>query len=180
MRFRLLLTLARILLTFSVFPLHRHLHIPAPFQRSYVFTHAAYLLLQWLFSSPFPSIPPGSNPLTTFRGLGLRRVQWAAGSRNTASVNAALRLGFQMEASDQQWERPLAKDRGKVEGVELPEFVQGQWREREEGIGLGRHSALLSMGWDRWEKEGRAKLERMAAERGVARRNAKDVLGDLL
>ncbi|BGP06518.1 protein phosphatase regulator [Rhodotorula toruloides] len=157
-----------------------HLHIPAPFQRSHIFTHAAYLLLQWLFSSPFPSIPPGSHPFTTLHGLGLRRVQWAAGSRNTASINAALRLGFQMEASDQQWERPLAKDRGKVEGLELPEFVQGQWREREEGIGLGRHSALLSMAWDRWENEGRAKLEMMAAERGVVRRKAKDVLGDLL
>ncbi|KAK4331458.1 hypothetical protein RTBOTA2_000925 [Rhodotorula toruloides] len=157
-----------------------HLHIPAPFQRSHVFTHAAYLLLRWLFSSPLPSVQPSSSSLTTFRGLGLRRVQWAAGSRNAASINAALRLGFQMEASDQQWERPLAKDRGKVEGVEVPEFVQGQWREREEEFGLGRHSALLSMGWDRWEKEGRAKLEGMMAERGVGRRKANDVLGDLL
>jgi hypothetical protein len=57
--------------------------------------------------------------------------------------------------------------------------VHGAWREREEEIGLGRHSALLSMGWDRWRSEAKAKVERMILERPVVRRKTEDVLGSL-
>ena len=71
-----------------------------------------------------------------------------------------------------RWERVVKP--GK-EGVELPAFLEGSRREMEERIGGGRHSAVLSIGWDRWEEGTRELVERGIRERPVSKRKVKTV-----
>ncbi|GAA5862863.1 hypothetical protein JCM1840_002304 [Sporobolomyces johnsonii] len=141
-----------------------HLHIPAPFQRTHVLTHAISLVLSWLLDAPSPALPSA---------LGLRRVQWFANASNVPSIRAAERLGLVKEAAHLAWERilPRAKD-----GVELPAFLQGERREEELERGLGRHSSVLAMGWDTWEERGREQVRRLV-EREVKVRKAGEVPG---
>ncbi|GAA5854591.1 hypothetical protein JCM9279_005702 [Rhodotorula babjevae] len=146
-----------------------HLHIPTPFQRTHVLTHSIALLLRWLLTPP-SSASPSSPP-----GLGLRRVQWFANALNVPSIRAAQRLGLSLEAAHMAWDRVTVP--GK-EGVALPDFVQGAWREEEEQIGRGRHSAVLAIGWDDWsEKGGRERVDELLEGRPVVRRRAVDVPG---
>jgi len=147
---------------------HSHLHIPAPFQRTHVLTHSISLLLQWLLSPP-PSASPSSPP-----GLGLRRVQWFANALNLPSIRAAERLGLKLEAAHAAWGRVTVP--GK-EGVALPNCVRGAWREEEEKVGRGRHSAVLAVGWDDWlEKGGKERVDELL-KRPVTQRKAAEVPG---
>ncbi|GAA5890347.1 hypothetical protein JCM8208_002787 [Rhodotorula glutinis] len=146
-----------------------HLHIPSPFQRTHVLTHSIAILLRWLLTPP-SSASPSSPP-----GLGLRRVQWFANALNVPSIRAAQRLGLSLEAAHMAWDRVTVP--GK-EGVALPGFVQGAWRDEEERIGRGRHSAVLAIGWDDWsEKGGRERVDELLEGRPVVRRRAVDVPG---
>ncbi|KAH7099875.1 acyl-CoA N-acyltransferase [Auriculariales sp. MPI-PUGE-AT-0066] len=87
-----------------------------------------------------------------FDELKMRRVQWQAFSSNTPSINAAKRLGFELEGI-QRWQRVLPIER---EGVTRP-------GEPNPGV----HSAILAICWDNWEAEGfqaelQAKMDRKA------------------
>ncbi|GAA5890831.1 hypothetical protein JCM6882_008829 [Rhodosporidiobolus microsporus] len=145
-----------------------HLHIPPPFQRTHVLTHSISLLLHWILDPPSSSPSPASP-------LGLRRAQWFANALNTPSVTAAQRLGFVDEATHMGWDRVLPPS--KTEGVvALPAFLPEERRKEEEKRGLGRHSACLGLAWDRWEENGRDKVDALVA-REVKRRKAKDVPG---
>jgi len=74
-----------------------------------------------------------------FEDLHMRRVQWQAHSENLPSINAAKRLGFTLEGIN-RWQRVLPVGR------------EGLTRPGEENP--GRHSAMLAICWDDWEKEG--------------------------
>lgn len=150
----------------------RPLHLADPFQRTHVMTHSIWLLLDWIFASPSAS---GGDP-----GLGLRRAQWGAHASNLGSIEAAKRIGFELETVHAAWERPL-KSQTKAGRVDLPEFVRSDpgWYEREREIGYGRDSAMLGMSWEDWYgrgEEGGAK-ERVwgMVRRGVVRRKASEV-----
>ncbi|BGP36903.1 hypothetical protein JCM10449v2_000805 [Rhodotorula kratochvilovae] len=146
-----------------------HLHIPTPFQRTHVLTHSIAILLRWLLTPPAPY--SGSSP----PGLGLRRVQWYANELNVPSIRAAQRLGLTLETTHVAWDRVVLP--GK-EGVALPAYIQGAYREEEEQVGTGRHSAVLAIGWDDWnEKGGKERIEALVEGRPVTRRRAKDVPG---
>jgi RimJ/RimL family protein N-acetyltransferase len=67
------------------------------FQRTFVTSNAAGILLRYCLSTPDDESYPG---------LGLRRVQWFADARNAPSIAAAMRLGFKMEGM-LRWERVL-------------------------------------------------------------------------
>ena len=114
------------------------------FRRSYVTNNAIGLLLNYCLE--LPSAPPGR------RGLGFRRVQWAAHSENKPSRVAAKRMGF------------------KEEGV-----LRWMWvlREGSEGNGAslrdgdplspkpGRHNILFSFCAEDWESGGREHVQHM-------------------
>ncbi|KZP23901.1 hypothetical protein FIBSPDRAFT_857649 [Athelia psychrophila] len=104
--------------------------VPA-FQRTHVTSNAVGLLMQYAFGP-----------------LALRRVEWQCSTANTASVNAAKRLGFQLEGV-KRWDRVYPK--GKVgNGLSV-----GEGR----GEGVGRDTAVLSVCWDDWESGVREKLQ---------------------
>ncbi|KAF7986826.1 hypothetical protein HWV62_12520 [Athelia sp. TMB] len=98
--------------------------LPA-FQRTHVARTAIGLLLRYALDAP-----SGDGG-----GLGLRRVQWQAHSENKASVRAAERLGFRVEALI-RWDRVLRDDKlGKV----------------GRGGQIGRDTWMLGICWDDWE-----------------------------
>ncbi|GAA6061920.1 hypothetical protein JCM10212_000545 [Sporobolomyces blumeae] len=155
-----------------------HVHIPPPFQRTHVSTHAVSLLLHYALdpprSSQSQSSEPGARP-----ALGLRRVQWFANPLNSASVRAAERIGFLNEARLVRWERTLPTNRGKVM-LDMPQFLEDddERPEWEAGWGGGRHSTLLSMDWERWEgKGGGRELVDELVRRPVRRRRIGDIEG---
>lgn len=105
-----------------------HVKIHSRFQRTHVLTHAAGLILKWLFDE-----------------VGYRRVSWFANHLNRPSVEAALRLGY-FEEGTLRWNRVLAA--GKL-GQPLPPAMA----EREAAAGrgtVGRHSVVLAIGFDDW------------------------------
>jgi RimJ/RimL family protein N-acetyltransferase len=104
--------------------------IPA-WQRTFVQTHASGILLKYMLSGPSEG------------GLNIRRMQWFANAANERSQAAAKRLGFQFEGI-LRWHRVLP-----------PEKVGA---ERDDGRGKARHSALLSLCWDDWQREAQEKL----------------------
>jgi len=110
------------------------------FQRTFVGTHAHGLLLQQCLD-PLPS------------GLGLRRVQWQANSQNATSIRAAERMGYHFEGI-LRWERTLAEGKSGIgpddeAGKGLPMLdANGKM------LGIGRHSAMLSICWDDWVDAG--------------------------
>jgi RimJ/RimL family protein N-acetyltransferase len=129
--------------------------ILASFQRTHVTTHAVGLVVQYALNLPSdPALP----------GLGLRRVEWLAGSNNEQSITTAQRLGFRMEGTH-RWARVLPdttpEDIG--EGFER-QLKQG---DQAEGVSLGkgRHDVYLSICWDDWESGSREKLEAQMARR---------------
>lgn len=94
------------------------------FRRTHVTTNAVGLLLQW-----------------SFEELKLRRVQWQANALNLPSINTALKMGFRHEGII-RWQRVL-----------LP-YKAGERVERDGKVeDPGRHSAMLSIGWDEWFAE---------------------------
>ncbi|KZV80217.1 acyl-CoA N-acyltransferase [Exidia glandulosa HHB12029] len=72
------------------------------------------------------------------RDLKLRRVQWQANAENVGSIRVAERLGLKLEGI-MRWQRVL------LEGKE------GLRRGDEEK--RGRHTAVLAICWDDWERE---------------------------
>ena len=109
--------------------------LPA-FQRRRVTYAAVALLLQYCLNVPAEG---------GLGGLGLRRVQYQANSRNEKSVGFARRMGFRLEGIV-RWQRVLD---GSKPGN------GGKLREGDPRPGRGgRDTALLSMCWDDWE-EGR-------------------------
>lgn len=98
--------------------------------------------------------------------LKLRRVQWFAHHHNIPSTSAAKRLGFKHEGL-LHWDRVLGVD--KAEGIPLPEMHVAS--EAAAGRGLGRHSALLAIGWEDWESGTKRQLEELMS-RPVQKRDA--------
>ena len=114
--------------------------LPA-FQRTHVASNVIGVLLQHCLELPTANPP----------GLGLRRVQWCAHSKNLASVRLAERMGFRNEGVTRwMWVLPseLARDGEKPrEGDEWPEKP-------------GRHTAKLSLCWDDWESGGKENAQK--------------------
>jgi RimJ/RimL family protein N-acetyltransferase len=106
----------------------RKLNIASILQRTHINTHANALLLRYAFEE-----------------LGLRRVQWRANTLNAASISAARRFGFKLEGV-MEWHRVLSA--GKI-GLEIP--AQQQLGRPE--AGPGRHSANMSITWERWAED---------------------------
>ncbi|GAA6023868.1 hypothetical protein JCM11491_003298 [Sporobolomyces phaffii] len=146
-----------------------NVHIPPPFQRTHVSTHSISLLLHWLLD------PPSSEEATN---LGLRRVQWFANPLNEASVHAAERLGFELEARAIRWERTLPFGTGKI-ALDVPAFLlEDEDRlEVEQARGGGRHSTLLSIDWERWHGGVRDFVDSTVDARPVTTRRIRDVHG---
>lgn len=116
------------------------------FQRTFVGTHANALLLHYCLDSPVQG------------GLGLRRVQWQANASNLASVNAAKRLGFQLEGVI-RWQQvlPVGKIGSEGAGPGKDALPSVGWDGRE--WGPGRHTAMLSLCWDDWIGGGRDNVD---------------------
>ncbi|KIP03236.1 hypothetical protein PHLGIDRAFT_246979 [Phlebiopsis gigantea 11061_1 CR5-6] len=105
--------------------------LPA-FQRTHVASNAVGILQRFCLDLP-TATPPG---------LGLRRVEWNAHTKNLASARLAERMGFVREGVKRwAWVLPeqLARDGEEPrEGDEWPEKP-------------GRHTVVLSCCWDDWE-----------------------------
>ncbi|KIP02447.1 hypothetical protein PHLGIDRAFT_55050, partial [Phlebiopsis gigantea 11061_1 CR5-6] len=117
--------------------------LPA-FQRTHVASNAVGVLQRYCLDLP----------TATPAGLGLRRVEWCAHSKNLASVRLAERMGFVHEGVKRwAWVLPgqLAQD-GEVprEGDRWPEKP-------------GRHTVVLSCCWDDWEDGAREAVQRTIA-----------------
>lgn len=109
---------------------------------TFVGTHANGLLLHHLLD-PTPN------------GLALRRVQWQPNASNTASVNAAKRLGFRLEGV-MRWAVVLPW--GKIGDTVREGREQGETEGRK-----ARHTAMLALCWDDWEGGGRDYVDRLMA-----------------
>lgn len=105
--------------------------LPA-FQRTHVASNAIGILMRYCLELPSASPP----------GLGLRRVQWCAHTKNLASAKLAERMGFRREGV-LRWvyvmPDELARDGEKVTG-------EGRLSEKP-----GRHTLVLGVCWDDWE-----------------------------
>jgi RimJ/RimL family protein N-acetyltransferase len=113
------------------------------FHRTHVTSHSVGLLLLYTLNHPSDSPP----------GLGLRRVEWRANSRNQPSLNTARRMGFTLEGILRwAWVLPEEKDGNGLDVSRLPD---------ETGVkmGVGRDSAVLAICWDDWLNGGREKVE---------------------
>lgn len=121
------------------------------FQRSYVGTRANALLLHYCLDS----VADG--------GLGLRRVQWQANASNVASVNAAKRLGFQLEGII-RWQQvlPMGKVGSEGAGLEREGLPRVGWDGSE--WGPGRHTAMLSLCWEDWVRGGRHHVDALVGQ----------------
>lgn len=108
------------------------------FQRTHVLTHAASLLLRWLFDD-----------------LHLRRVQWSATHKNVASIKAGERMGLKVEAF-LRWDRVLPADKP---GIRVPFWAEEEESREGRGLESGRHTVVLGLGWDEWRTEGRANID---------------------
>ena len=80
----------------------------------------------------------------------MRRVQWFANAKNERSIRVAKRMGFAFEGI-LRWHRVLPQHKEDI-GVRV---------ERDGKLELpARHSALLAIGWDQWENELRAQVQK--------------------
>lgn len=104
--------------------------LPA-FQRTHVATNAVGVLMRYCLE-PRTARPPG---------LGLRRVQWCAHSKNLASAGLAERMGFKREGV-LRWHWAVSPELN-VHGMKPGE--QDPIPER-----YGRNTVLLSVCWDDW------------------------------
>lgn len=109
-----------------------YIAILPPFQRTHVTTNAVGLLMRYCLELPSSPTP----------GLGLRRVEWRAHSRNISSATTAARMGFRREGI-MRWHvlvpPALARDGDKPREGD-------KWPDR-----YGRHTLFLSVCWDDWE-----------------------------
>ncbi|KAI0314631.1 acyl-CoA N-acyltransferase [Amylostereum chailletii] len=116
------------------------------FQRTHVTSNAVGALLRYCLE--LPTAPA--------RGLGLRRVQWAAHPENAPSLGAGQRMGFRREGTLRwMWV--------------LPEGKYGNGIAPREGdpkgsVG-GRDSAMLSFCADDWESGGRERVQEIIDRR---------------
>lgn len=126
-----------------------------PYHRTWVGTETNALLLHHLLDPPSQV---GSNKERG--GLGLRRVQWQCNSLNTASINAALRLGFKMEGV-MKWAGVLPWGKAGDEGVKrLPTPRQTHVDEKEVQNGPGPEAEVQGDGQDELECSNISELER--------------------
>ncbi|KAF7794144.1 hypothetical protein EIP86_005275 [Pleurotus ostreatoroseus] len=102
------------------------------FQRTHVASNAVGALLRYCLEVPAASPP----------GLGLRRVQWCAHSRNLASARLAERMGFKREGII-RWHWVLSEHLAR--DGNMPRKTD-RWPEKP-----GRDTVLLSLCWDDWE-----------------------------
>ncbi|KAI0086057.1 acyl-CoA N-acyltransferase [Irpex rosettiformis] len=102
------------------------------FQRTHVASNAVGALMKYCLELPNAG----------FSGLGLRRLEWKAHSKNAPSVRLAERMGFTREGM-MRWhailQPVLAKDGKKPREGE-------KWVDR-----YGRDTVFLSVCWDEWE-----------------------------
>ena len=93
---------------------------------------------------------PGESP----PGIGMRRVQWCANPDNAPSIGLAGRMGFRREGT-LRWVWVLPEE----------ESLMGEkGREGDPADGKrGRHTAVLSVGWDDWEGGVKDKVEALLA-----------------
>lgn len=106
------------------------------YRRSHVLSNASGLLIQYCLNLPTDAKP----------GLGLRRVQWMANTRNERSIKAAERFGLKHEATLRwNWVLPEGK-----EGSEP--------REGDPAGTPGRDSVILALCWDDWTSGAKEKL----------------------
>ncbi|KIP02225.1 hypothetical protein PHLGIDRAFT_16682 [Phlebiopsis gigantea 11061_1 CR5-6] len=105
--------------------------LPA-FQRTHVASNAVGLLMRYCLELP-GTAPPG---------LGLRRVQWCAHTKNVRSARLAERMGFRREGVH-RWMWVLPKELARDGDV-----VTGEGRAADVP---GRHTFVLSVCWDDWE-----------------------------
>ncbi|EKM51008.1 uncharacterized protein PHACADRAFT_262954 [Phanerochaete carnosa HHB-10118-sp] len=105
--------------------------LPA-FQRTHVTSNAIGILMRYCLELPGASLP----------GLGLRRVQWCAHTKNLPSARLAERMGFKREAWIRwMWVLPEELTRDGEKPSE-----EDRWPER-----YGRHTLMLSACWDDWQ-----------------------------
>ncbi|KAI0086039.1 acyl-CoA N-acyltransferase [Irpex rosettiformis] len=102
-----------------------------PFQRTHVASNAVGAILKYCLELPSAEFP----------GLGLRRVEWKAHSKNLASARLAERMGFSREGL-LRWQMAvppaLAKDGKKPrDGDKWPDHY-------------GRDTVILSVSWEDW------------------------------
>ncbi len=77
-------------------------------------------------------------------------MQWFANAKNEPSIRVAKRMSFSFEGI-LRWDRTLPQHKGDI-GVEV---------ERDGKLEPpGRHSALLAIGWDEWENELKAQVQK--------------------
>ena len=124
-----------------VFPTFRHSHVAA---------NAAGLALLFALD------PPSQG------GLGLRRVTWAANAKNEASRRFAQKMGFELEGI-LRWERTFAPNRECQEGSgENAVALAVRNGTRPEDEVQGRHTAIYSVVWDKWDAKRPNVLAQMA------------------
>ncbi|KAH8118069.1 acyl-CoA N-acyltransferase [Phellopilus nigrolimitatus] len=109
------------------------------FQRTHVLSNAVGLLLHYSLNLPSDPVRPG---------LGLRRVQWQANTRNDKSVRAAERIGFRCEAT-MRWYGSL------------PNGMEGYEPRKSDPLPNrpGRDSVYLAICWDDWESGVKEKVQ---------------------
>ncbi|KAM7218417.1 putative GNAT family acetyltransferase [Rhypophila decipiens] len=123
-----------------------------PYHRTWVGTETNALLLHHLLDPPCPTLSqvsdmpgPGSRPehdeqlqADPIGGLGLRRVQWQTNASNQASVNAALRLGFELEGI-MRWAAVLPWGKEGDHGWRMSSLERGNARigDRNEKVAYG-------------------------------------------
>ncbi|KAB5527998.1 putative GNAT family acetyltransferase [Coniochaeta sp. 2T2.1] len=118
------------------------------FQRTFVGTQSNALLLHHCLDG------------VSAGGLGMRRVQWLANASNVASLNAAKRMGFQFEGII-RWEQVLPPNKRGSDGAGLDEGGIPKVGVDGRELGLGRHSAMLSLCWDDWVNGGREHIDKL-------------------
>ena len=105
--------------------------LPA-FQRTHISSNAVGILQRYCLDLPTASPP----------GLGLRRVQWCAHSKNLGSARLAERMGFVREGV-RRWMWVLPEQLRRDGETPRP---GDKWPEKP-----GRHTLVLSCCWDDWE-----------------------------
>ncbi|KAF5361417.1 hypothetical protein D9758_006218 [Tetrapyrgos nigripes] len=116
------------------------------FQQSHVASNAVGLLMHYALDLPENG------------GLGLRRVQWAAGTKNSASVRLAERMGFKIEGV-LKWARILAPAKTIASNG-------GPERKGDPRAGCpSSDTALLAVYWDNWENGLREKVDQVMGRR---------------
>jgi RimJ/RimL family protein N-acetyltransferase len=118
------------------------------FQRTFVGTQTNALILHHFLDDPKQG------------GLGLRRIQWQTNSNNTVSINAAKRLGFQLEGI-LRWHQVQLHGKKGSDGAGLDRETEGLPVRRWDGLEwhAGRHTALLSLCWDDWVEGARDRVD---------------------